>query len=129
LLNTPFRRKSENATLAKNRQIVFYLNEVISIHSGELPMRIASSIFVGSITVLAALASPAFANDSSLNSHANANAQAVEEAPASSPCRAYQKGPDGNWVEMACHEGAGSDPLPTPPRKSANRHQPDQSAR
>ena len=41
-------------------------------------MRIASSIFVGSITVLAALASPAFANDSSLNSHANANAQAAQ---------------------------------------------------
>ena len=43
-------------------------------------MRIAPSIFVGSIAVLAALASPALANGSSPNSHANANAQAVEDA-------------------------------------------------
>jgi hypothetical protein len=48
-------------------------------------MRIARSIFVGSVAVLAALASPALANGSNPNSHANANAQAVEEAPASSP--------------------------------------------
>jgi hypothetical protein len=61
-------------------------------------MRIAPSIFVGSIAVLAALASPALANGSSPNSHANANAQAVEDVPNSSPCHAYQKGPDGSWA-------------------------------
>lgn len=83
-------------------------------------MRIAQTIFVGSIAVLAALASPALANGSSPNSHASANAQAVEDAPGSSPCRAYQKGPDGSWVEMACHEGSGSDAAAAPVRKSAS---------
>ena len=91
-------------------------------------MRIAPSIFVGSIAVLAALASPTLANGPSPNSHANANAQAVEDAPASSGCHAYQKGPDGSWVEMACHEGSGSDAGPAPVRKSAG-HASGQTAR
>ncbi len=71
-------------------------------------MRIAPSVFVGSVAVLTALASPALANSSSPNSHANANAQAVDEAPSPSPCHAYQKGPDGSWVEMPCYEGSGA---------------------
>jgi hypothetical protein len=83
-------------------------------------MRIALSVFVGSIAVLASLASPALANGSSPNSHANANAQAVEDVPASSGCHAYQKGPDGSWVEVACHEGSGSDAAAAPARKSAS---------
>ena len=86
-------------------------------------MRIAQSIFVGSIAVSAALASPALANSSSPNSHANANAQAVEEAPGSSGCHAYQKGPGGSWVELACHEGSGSDVAAAPVHsKSASHH-------
>jgi hypothetical protein len=88
-------------------------------------MRIAQSIFVGTIAVVAALASPAQANGSSPNSHANANAQATEEAPAAS-CHAYQKGPDGNWVEMACHEGVETAPTPVH-SKSASHHRTDQS--
>jgi hypothetical protein len=92
-------------------------------------MRIAPSIFIGSIAVLAALASPALANGSSPNSHANANAQAVEDAPAASPCHAYQKGPDGSWVEMACHEGSSSDATPAPVRKPASHRPADQSTR
>ncbi|MGA2998014.1 hypothetical protein [Bradyrhizobium sp.] len=83
-------------------------------------MRIALSVFVRSIAVLAALALPALANGSSPNSHANANAQAVEEAPATSGCHAYQKGSDGSWVEMACHEGSGSYAAPAPVRKPAS---------
>jgi hypothetical protein len=83
-------------------------------------MRIAPSIFVGSVAVLATLASPAFATGSSPKSNANANAQAVEDAPPAPGCRAYQKGPDGSWVEMPCHEGSGSAALPAPVRKSAN---------
>ena len=56
-----------------------------------------------------------------------ANAQATEETPASSGCHAYQKGPDGTWVEMACHEGIGSDAAPTPVHhKSASHHHADQ---
>ena len=90
-------------------------------------MRIAQSIFVGSVAVAVALASPASAKDTSPNSHANANAQATEETPASSGCHAYQKGPDGTWVEMACHEGVGSDAAPTPVHhKSASHHHADQ---
>jgi hypothetical protein len=85
-------------------------------------MRIAQSVFVGSIAVLAALASPAFANSSSPNSHANANAQAVDEAPASAGCHAYQKGPDGTWVELACHEG--NESAAAPARSHAASHHP-----
>jgi hypothetical protein len=81
-------------------------------------MRIEYSIFVGSIAVLAALASPVAAKKTSLNSHLNANAQAVEETPASPGCHAYQQAQDGSWIEMACHEGSAN--APTPPRaKSA----------
>ncbi|MGA2056848.1 MAG: hypothetical protein ABSG88_16230 [Bradyrhizobium sp.] len=84
-------------------------------------MRIAQSIFVGSIAVLAALASPALANNSSPNSHANTNAQAVDETPASSGCHAYQKGPDGSWVEMTCHEGNESTPAPARGHAASHR--------
>jgi hypothetical protein len=87
-------------------------------------MRIAKSIFVS--VVLAALASPALANSASPNSHANANAQATEEAPAAAGCHAYQKGPDGNWVEMACHEGIETAPAPVR-SKPASHHHADQN--
>src|SRR5579872_6193355 len=84
--------------------------EVFPTHFGDSSMRIAQTIFVGSIAVLAALVSPASAKNTSPNSHANANAQAVEESPALPGCHAYQKAADGSWVEIACHEGAGSTP-------------------
>jgi hypothetical protein len=83
-------------------------------------MQIAQSIFAGSIAVLAAIASPALANGLSPNSHADANAKAVDEA--SSGCHAYQKGPDGSWVEMACHEGVETAPTPMHHARSANHH-------
>jgi hypothetical protein len=83
-------------------------------------MRIAQSIFAGSIAALAAIASPALANGSSPSSHADANAKAVDET--SSPgCHAYQKGPDGSWVETACHEGIESAPAPVH-SKAASHH-------
>jgi hypothetical protein len=85
-------------------------------------MRIAQSVFVGSVAVLAALASPVLANNSSLNSHANANAQAVDEAPDASGCHAYQKGPDGTWFELACHEG--NESAAAPVRSHAASHHP-----
>jgi hypothetical protein len=77
------------------------------------------------IAVAAALVSPASAKDTSPNSHANANAQATEDTPASSGCHAYQKGPDGSWVEMACHEGIETAPSPVH-SKSASRHRAEQ---
>ena len=88
-------------------------------------MRIAQSIFVGSVAVVAALAPPASAAGLSPNSHANANAQATEDTPASSGCHAYQKGPDGSWVEMACHEGIETAPSPVR-NKSASHRRADQ---
>ena len=88
-------------------------------------MQMAQSIFVSLITLAAALASPASAAGSSPNSHANANAQATEDTPASSGCHAYQKGPDGNWVEMACHEGIETAPPPVR-NKSASHRRSDQ---
>ena len=84
-------------------------------------MQIARSIFVGVVAVVAALAPPAIASNSSPNSHANANAQAAEDAPASQGCHAYQKAPDGTWVEMACHEGIETAPAPAH-GKSAGHH-------
>ena len=88
-------------------------------------MRIAQSIFLGSVASVTALASPVAAKDASPNSHANANAQAVEEAPAPQGCHAYQKNSDGNWVEMACHEGVETAPAAVH-GKSASRHHADQ---
>ncbi|MGZ5874864.1 MAG: hypothetical protein ACXWKP_22410 [Bradyrhizobium sp.] len=67
-------------------------------------MRIARLIFVGSIAVLAAVTAPALARNSNLNSHANANAQRVEDKPAAQGCHAYQKAPDGSWVQLSCQE-------------------------
>jgi hypothetical protein len=88
-------------------------------------MRIAQSIFVCLVAVVIALASPALANGSSPNSHANANAQATEEAPAAG-CHAYQKGPDGTWIEMPCHEGIETAPAPAH-GKPASHHRADQT--
>ena len=84
-------------------------------------MRIAPSIFVGLIAVVVTLASPALANGSSPSSHANAHAQAVEDAPATG-CHAYQKGPDGAWVEMACHEGIETAPAPVHGKSATHQH-------
>ncbi|HLX14512.1 MAG TPA: hypothetical protein VKS24_04815 [Bradyrhizobium sp.] len=67
-------------------------------------MRIARVIFVGSIAALPTLMAPALAKNSSLNSHANANAQKVDDQPASQGCRAYQQAADGSWVQLSCQE-------------------------
>jgi hypothetical protein len=67
-------------------------------------MRIARLIFVGSIAVLAALTAPAVAKNSSLNSHANTNAQKVDDQPTAQGCHAYQQAADGSWVQLSCQE-------------------------
>lgn len=85
-------------------------------------MRIAPSIFVGFITLVVIFASPVSGAGSSPNSHANANAQATEEAPAAAGCHAYQKGPDGNWIETACHEGIETAPLPGRVKSTSHHH-------
>ena len=85
-------------------------------------MRIALSIFAGSIAALAAIASPAFATGSSPNSHADAGVKATGEEPSTAGCQAYQKGPDGSWVEMACHEGVKTAPAPVHHARSSGHH-------
>ena len=85
-------------------------------------MRIAQSIFAGSIAVLAAVASPALATGSSPNSHADASAKTTGEEPSIPGCHAYQKGPDGSWVEMACHEGVETAPAPVHHARSTGHH-------
>ena len=67
-------------------------------------MRIFRLIFVGSVAVLAALTTPALAKNSVPNSHANASAQKVDEQPAAEGCHAYQKAPDGSWLQLSCQE-------------------------
>jgi hypothetical protein len=104
---------------AKNRQNLFYLNWV-RLNSGKLAMRIAGLIFVGWITVLTAPMTPALAKNASLNSHANANAQKVDEQPAAQGCHAYQKAPDGSWVQLSCQEVGPAAQTPTH-GKSATR--------
>lgn len=84
-------------------------------------MRIAQTVFAGSIAVLTAIASPALANSSSPSSNADANAKAVDES-SSAGCHAYWKGPDGTWVEKACHEGIETAPAPVHARSV--RHHP-----
>jgi hypothetical protein len=60
---------------------------------------------IGAIAASLALASPVLAKNSSPKSHADANAQKVDEEGETQACRAYQQAPDGSWVQLACHEG------------------------
>jgi hypothetical protein len=89
-------------------------------------MRIARLIFVGSIAVLAVVAAPALAKNSNSNP-SNANALKAEEKPAAQGCHAYQKAPDGSWVELQCQEGGPTSQSPTH-GKSATRI-PDEETR
>ena len=67
-------------------------------------MRIARSVFVGSMAALALLTAPALAK--------NSNAQKADDKPASSSCHAYQRAPDGSWIAL---------PVPAA-RPSRSRH-------
>ena len=55
-------------------------------------MRIAKSIFVGSLAAL--VAAPALAK--------NSDGQKTEDKQASVSCHAYQKAPDGSWTPLPC---------------------------
>ena len=57
-------------------------------------MRIAKSIFVGSLAAL--VAAPALAK--------NSDGQKTEDKPASTSCKAYQRAPDGSWTPLPCGE-------------------------
>ena len=70
----------------------------------------ASLVFIGAIATFPALASPATVKNTSPNSHADANAQKADEETEAQGCRAYQQAPDGSWMQLGCHEGAGAAP-------------------
>jgi hypothetical protein len=72
-------------------------------------MRIATVIFAGSVAGAIALATPALAR------HSDAQKPA-EEAASSTPCQAYEMGPDGVWHQQPCQEAGAPAPAP---RKSA----------
>jgi hypothetical protein len=72
-------------------------------------MRLGQAIFFGSAAALLTLAAPTLARNSAANSHTTKAA----EAPASSPCHAYQQEADGTWKQLPCQE-MGSKPTAQP---------------
>ena len=73
-------------------------------------MRIATTIFAGSMAALALLTSPALAKHS--------DAARADDKPAASPCTAYQPAADGSWKPLPCEEGDSGN---RPSHKSAAR--------
>ena len=67
-------------------------------------MRIAKSIFVGSLAALVFAAVPALAR--------NSDSQNTETKPASASCQAYQQAPDGSWTPLPCGEMGAKTPTP-----------------
>jgi hypothetical protein len=68
-------------------------------------MRIANTIFVGSLAALAVLATPVLAKESRAQ---KTNEQSTSSPTSTSPrCHAYQQAPDGSWTPLPCEE-AGS---------------------
>jgi hypothetical protein len=83
------------------------------LFEGEPHMRIARSIFAGSMAALALLTAPALAK--------NSNAQKADDKPASSSCHAYQQAADGSWTELPCQElGSSGQTQHKPPQRGAN---------
>jgi hypothetical protein len=66
-------------------------------------MRIATSIFVGSLAALVLVAAPALAK--------NSEGQKTEDKRTSASCQAYQRAPDGSWVPLPCGEMGVKAPL------------------
>ncbi len=81
-------------------------------------MRIATSIFVGSMAALALLTAPALAK--------NSNVQKTDDSPSSAACHAYQQAADGSWTQLPCQE-MGSPSGGQPQHKSATRSAPEES--
>jgi hypothetical protein len=63
-------------------------------------MRIARSIFAGSMAALALLTAPALAKNSTAQ---KADDQKAEDKSTAS-CHAYQQAADGSWSVLPCHE-------------------------
>jgi hypothetical protein len=75
-------------------------------------MRVARMIFVGSVAAFAVATAPLLAKNSN-SSASNANAQKVEDKPASTGCHAYQQAPDGSWTPLPCQEAGPTAQAPT----------------
>jgi hypothetical protein len=99
----------------------FVLFEENRSHYGELRMRPARLALIAAIATSFALASPVTAKNSSPNSHADANAQKVDEEAEAQGCRAYQQAPDGSWIQLACREGGGAAPAPAHGKSAQTR--------
>lgn len=73
-------------------------------------MRLGHAMFLGLMAALLTLAAPTLAR--------NSNQHKTSEAPAASPCNAYQQAADGSWTQLPCQE-LGSKPAAQP--KSASK--------
>jgi hypothetical protein len=81
-------------------------------------MRIAQSIFVGSVAALISLTAPALAK--------NSDVPKTDVSPSSSSCHAYQQAADGSWTQLPCHE-MGAPSGGQPQHKSATRNTPEEN--
>jgi ABC-type phosphate transport system substrate-binding protein len=76
-------------------------------------MRIARSIFVGSMAALALLTAPALAK--------NSTAQKADDKSTPSSCHAYQQAADGSWTVLPCQElGSGGQTQHKPVQRGAD---------
>jgi len=65
-------------------------------------MRIANTIFVGSMAALAVLTAPVLAKDTRAQ---KTNDQSTSSTTSGSPpCHAYQQAADGSWTPLPCEE-------------------------
>lgn len=78
------------------------------LFKGELKMRIAQVIFVGSAAALL-MGTPVLAN--------GAQTQKTDDQSTSSSCRAYRQAPDGSWQQLPCQEAGGGQTQHGPPPK------------
>jgi hypothetical protein len=60
-------------------------------------MRGVIAVVLGAMVVLTVPAAPSFAKTSDVP-------KAADESSSSSPCHAYEQGPDGSWKQLPCQE-------------------------
>jgi hypothetical protein len=60
-------------------------------------MRVVIAVVLGAMVVLAVPAAPSFAKTSDAP-------KTADQPSSSSPCHAYEQGPDGSWKQLPCQE-------------------------
>jgi hypothetical protein len=83
------------------QKIVTIFLRIRLLREGELPMRKACAILVGSIATLAVLATPALAK--SVNA-TTAEAPKADDPSAPPACHSYVQTPEGEWKPAPCQE-------------------------